>query len=145
MEIARSLPSSRRARLVPAAASLSIALAAGLAAWGTFGEESADAWEYVAVLGFIAVAAALVFGWIVPRGLRKESAGGTALALAVLGVLSIAVFWSGLPPVLAGGGIALGIAGWQAGRGSVLCRAAAVVAAFAIVGDVAVYIQDMAF
>ncbi|HXG77470.1 MAG TPA: hypothetical protein VNJ53_12970 [Gaiellaceae bacterium] len=145
MDIARSLPSGRPTRLAPAGAALSIALAAGLAAWGTFGEESADAWEYLAVLGFIAGAAALVFGWAVPRGLRRESAGGTALALAVLGLLSIAVFWSGLPPVLAGGGLVLGIAGWRAARDALLCRVAAVVAAFALVGDVAVYVQDMAF
>lgn len=120
-----------------------IALAAGLAAWGVFGDDPHDAWEYLAVLGMIAAGALIVFGWIVPRGLRKESAGATAIALSALGVLTIAVFWSGLPPVLAAGGLVLGVAGWSARTGAWLCRAATVVGAFAIVGDIVIYIGDM--
>ncbi len=126
-------------------AGLSVLLAAALAAWGTFGETHAEVGEYLIVLGFIGVAAAVVFGWVVPRALRKESAGATALVLSALGLLTIAVFWSGLPPVLATGGIVLGLAGWSATRGAGLCRAAAVLGAFAIAADVVVYIQDMAF
>jgi hypothetical protein len=122
---------------------LSIALAAGLAAWGTFGENDGERGEYVVVLAIIAVAALVVFGWIVPRGLRRESAGATALVLAVLAVLAIGAFWSGLPPVLAAGAVALGLAGWNARSGSWLCRAAVVIGLFAIVGDLVVYIQDM--
>lgn len=124
---------------------LGVALAAGLAAWGTFGEAGVEhsVTDYLVALAIIGVGAAVVFGWIVPRGLRKESAGGTAVALAVLAVLSIAMFWSGLPPVLAAGSVVLGLAGWNARRGAWLCRAAVVIAAFAIVGDLVVYIQDM--
>ncbi|HEX4747705.1 MAG TPA: hypothetical protein VFU99_12575, partial [Gaiellaceae bacterium] len=96
-------PATRSTALVCAV--LGVALAAALAAWGTFGEAGVEhsLTDYLVVLGIIGVGAAIVFGWIVPRGLRKESAGGTAVALSVLAVLSIAVFWSGLPPVLAAG------------------------------------------
>ncbi len=135
---------SRRDVALPAA--LAIVLAAGLSAWGTFGDHfhGDSIWEYAIILGFIAVASALVFGWIVPRGLRKESAGWAAVALSVLGFLTIATFWSGLPPVLAVGGITLGWAGRNARRGGFLCRAAIVIGGIAIAGDIAVYVQDLA-
>jgi hypothetical protein len=144
MEVAGSVGARSSARSITAIAAIgSVALAAGLAAWGTFGESNASVWGYVLVLAIIGVAAVAVFGWVVPRGLRRESAGATAVALSVLGVLTIAVFWSGLPPVLAAGGIVLGLAGWSAHTGAALCRAAVVIGVFALVGDVAVYIQDM--
>lgn len=137
-------PAARSITLVCAV--LGVTLAAVLAAWGTFGETGAEhnLTDYILVLGIIAVGAAIVFGWVVPRGLRKESAGGTAVALSVLAVLSIAVFWSGLPPVLAAGAVSLGLAGWNARSSLWLCRAAVVIGLFAIVGDVVIYIQDMA-
>ncbi|HSI97814.1 MAG TPA: hypothetical protein VK926_05585 [Gaiellaceae bacterium] len=127
-------------------ATFAVVLAAVLSAWGTFGDHfhASSIREYAIILGVIAVAAALVFGWVVPRGLRKESAGRTAVMLSVLGFLTIAIFWSGLPPVLAVGGIVLGWAGRSAARGSLACRAAIVVGAVAIVADVLVFVQDQA-
>jgi hypothetical protein len=130
--------------LVAGLALLGVALAAGLAAWGTFGDDNHETGDYLVVLAVIGVAALVIFAWIVPRALRKESAGATALVLAVLAVLTIGVFWSGLPPLLAAGAIALGSAGWNARSGATLCRAAVVIALFAVVGDVAIYIGDMA-
>jgi hypothetical protein len=127
---------------LPAAAAA--ALAAGLAAWGTFGDNGHGVGEYLIVLGIIAVVTAVVFGWVVPRGLRQEAAGTSALALSVVGLLTVAIFWSGLPPVLAAGGILLGWAGRDARRGSGLCRAAVAVGVFAIAADIAIYVQDMA-
>jgi hypothetical protein len=126
-------------------AALAAALAAGLAAWGTYGESHPETREYLVVLAIIAVATAAVFGWIVPRGLRRDSAATTALVLSVLGLVSIAVFWSGLPAVLAMGGIVLGWAGRNARHGSRLSIAAVAVGLFAIAADIAVYVQDMAF
>jgi hypothetical protein len=128
---------------VALAAVAGIALAAGLAAWGTFGEDDGERSEYIVVLAIIAVAALVVFGWLVPRVLRKNSAGVTAAVLAVLAVLSIAAFWSGLPPILAAGAITLGLAGWNAPSNAWLCRAAVVVGLFAVVGDIVVYVGDM--
>lgn len=130
--------------LVAVTALGSIALAGALAAWGTFGEDPHSTSDYLIVLAIIGVAALIVFGWAVPRGLRKESAGGTAVVLSALGLLTIAVFWSGLPPVLAAGGIVLGLAGWNARSGAWLCRTAVVVGLFVLTADVVIYIQDMA-
>lgn len=144
MEATGSLATRTASRSTGAAAFLGIGMAAALAAWGTFGDSPYKASDYFIVLGVIGVAAAVVFGWVVPRGLRKESAGGTAITLSVLGVLALVVFWSGLPPVLAAGGIVLGLAGWSARSGAWLCRTAVVVGLFALVADLVVYVQDMA-
>jgi hypothetical protein len=133
----------RAGTALPAAAAA--ALAAGLAAWGTFGDDGHGVGEYLIVLGIIAVATAVVFGWIVPRALRREEAGTTALVLSILGVATIAVFWTGLPPVLAMGGLVLGWAGRAAHRRRVLSYAAAALGAFALVANVVGYVQDMAF
>jgi len=136
--------SSYSRSLAAVVALLGVALAAGLAAWGTFGESDAKTSEYLIVLAIIGVAALVVFGWVVPRALRKESTGATALVLAVLSILTIGAFWAGLPPVLAAGALVLGIAGWDAPTRPWLCRAAVVIALCAVVGDVVIYIQDMA-
>jgi hypothetical protein len=62
--------------------------------------------------------AAFVFGWLVPRTTSAadaaERAAKRALLLSALAVVAIpALFWLGLPFVLAGGGIALGLVGRQ--------------------------------
>ena len=91
----------------------------------------------------IAVSARAVFGWIVPQAARPRSPGTPALVLAVLGLLTVLVFWSGLPPILAAGGGLLGWAGRDARVGSGLCRAA-IVAALALIADVAILVADSA-
>jgi hypothetical protein len=116
------------------------ALAAALAAWGTFGDEDHGWGEYVVVLAIIAVAALAVFGWAVPRWAGSPAAGRTALVLSVLGVLSIAAFWSGLPPVLAAGGAVLG---WAA-RDRTAGRVAIALGALVLLADLVVYVADMA-
>jgi hypothetical protein len=126
-----------RTAITPVAAA-STATAAALAAWGTFGEHGDQPWgEYLAVLGIIAVGALAVFAWVVPR---MEHTAGTGLVLSSLGVLAIAVFWSGLPVVLGAGGALLG---W-ASRERVLGKAAVALGVLAIVADVVVYVLDMA-
>lgn len=58
----------------------------------------------VMIVIFVAVGSLAVFGVVVPRGLRQD-AGRTAsyaLAVAVVGALSIVVLWTGLPVILAG-------------------------------------------
>jgi hypothetical protein len=122
-------------------AALAACLGAGLAAWGTFGDVDPDTGEYLAILGLIAVATAAVFGWVVPRGLRRKETGVTALVLSLLGLVTVAVFWSGVPPVLAMGGIVLGWAGRDARRGG-MSRAAVAVGLLALAADVAIYVQD---
>jgi hypothetical protein len=60
----------------------------------------------------ILVAAALVFGVILPRFVKSARAG---LILAIVGLLTIAVFWTGLPTIL-------GIAATKAGIDSAGAR-----------------------
>jgi hypothetical protein len=60
---------------------------------------------YLGLVGFIVVATAIVFGLVV-RTAAGSGAGTRALVLAIIGLLSTAVFWSGLPAVLAAGSVA---------------------------------------
>jgi hypothetical protein len=70
--------------------------------------EAHETSEIVTVLGGAAVVAAVVYGWVVPRGLSK-GAPGTALTLsAVAALLLLPAFWSMLPLVLGVAGAMLG-------------------------------------
>jgi hypothetical protein len=142
--IGSAVPSPLSKLLATTIALLGVGLAAALAAWGTYGEDNPSTRDYLIVLAIIGVAALVVFGWIVPRALTRSSPGATAIVLAVLAVLTIGVMWTGLPPVLAAGAAVIGIAGWDAPTRPWLCRAAVVIALFAVVGDIAVYVGDMA-
>jgi hypothetical protein len=124
-----------RTSIAPVAAG-SVAGAAALAAWGTFGETEDHWWSYLAVLAIIAVGALVVFAGVVPR---VERAGAVGVGLSAAALLAVAVFWSGLPVVLAAGGALLG---WTA-RDRPLGRAAIALAVLAIVADLAVYVADM--
>ena len=132
-------------RIAGPVAVVAIGLAVVLAAVGTWadgGGEDQGTQEFLIVCAVIALAGAAVFGWLVPRALDRGRLGATALTLSVLGLLSIAVFWSGLPPILAGGGALLGWAGRNAREGAGLCRAAMVVGILALLADLAVYVGD---
>lgn len=136
------------------AASTFVAFSAALAAWEAFrphshpAEETTPAGhedsllEYLVVLGIIGVATIVVFGVVVRRGLRTESAAGTALVLSTLGVLTVVAFWSGLPPVLAGGGIVLGWSSRQAGRRRWVAWTAIGLGVFALAADLVAYLPD---
>ena len=121
-----------------------VAVATAFAALGTFGDSGGDngAKDFLIVLAIVAVGGAVVFGWIVPRGLGREAAGASALVLSVVGLLTVAVFWTGLPPILAAGGILLGWAGRKADRGRMLCRAAILIGTIALAADVAIVLGD---
>jgi hypothetical protein len=60
--------------------------------------------------------AALLFARVVPGARESAGAGRTALVLAVLAVLTLAVFWSGLPQVLGPAAIVLGLAAPRSGE-----------------------------
>jgi len=132
-------------RIAGPVAVVAIGLAVVLAAVGTWADDGGQdqgTQEFLIVCAVIALAGAAVFGWLVPRALDRGRLGATALTLSVLGLLSIAVFWSGLPPILAGGGALLGWAGRNARDGAGLCRAAMVVGVLALLADLAVYVGD---
>jgi hypothetical protein len=88
----------------------------------------------------IAVGTAIVFGVVVPRAAAGDHAAGTALTLSLLGLLLAAVYWSGVPPVLALGGAVLARRGTQTG----LSRVAFGVGVLAVVADLAALIVDAA-
>lgn len=119
-------------------AALGVAVAAALTAWGTFGDEDNSAWEYLLVLAIILVAAAIVFGVVV----RRWASGRTAVILGVLAVLTLAVFWTGLPPVFAAGAIALGLDQRESGDAR-MGNIAAGLGVLAVVLDLVIYIADM--
>lgn len=144
-QAAIDIEAAARRAIGPVAAG-AIALAVALAAIGTYaGRSDSDhhaTREFLIVCAIIAVASALVFGWIVPKMLERTSFGTPALVLAVLGLLTVLVFWSGLPPILAAGGALLGWAGRDAARDSGRSRAAVVIAVLAVIADVAILIGD---
>ena len=120
-----------------------IAVATVLAAVGTYAStDEQGTKELLVVCAIIAIAAAVVFGLVVPRGLQREAAGATALTLSVLGLLAVPAFWAGLTPILAGGGALLGWAGRDAARGRGMCRAAIGIGALALLGYLAIYASD---
>ncbi len=66
--------------------------------------------EYVPILALIVLVTLGVFAWGVPSALNLYESGPSAVALALsgLGVVTLLLFWTGLPAVLATGGIVLG-------------------------------------
>jgi hypothetical protein len=124
-------------------AALAVAVAAALGAWGSFGDNG-DFGDYWPVLLIIAVLAAIVFGFAVPRAVRGAwPLARTGLVLSVLGLLTVAAFWSGAPPIFAFPGILLGYFARQRGESGV-ATAAIVVGVLAVVADIAIYIGDQA-
>jgi hypothetical protein len=79
----------------------------GSGEWG-FGDEH-DLIELPLLVAFAVAGSAVVFGVVVLRGMRAtpDRAARRALAVAVAGVASIVVFWTGLPVVLAAGAATL--------------------------------------
>lgn len=67
--------------------------------------------ELLLIAVFAAIGTAVVFGVVVARGLRRapEGTARVALVVAVVGLLSLAVFWTGLPAILAAGAAALAV------------------------------------
>ncbi len=113
---------------------------------GTPNHEDDALVSFVVVCGVIAVASGLVFGLFVPRALKRIAATGQAgvgaLVLSVLALLLVVPgYWTGLPPVLAAGGIVVGLAGRTATR-SGMAIAAVVIGLLAVVADVAIYALD---
>ena len=110
-------------RTAAAAGTTATALAALLALLFAHG------WREVAVVVPVLVAvAAWVFGYVVPRALRRAETGGIALALALpAALLVVPAFWSGLPLVL---GVAAVIVGNHGRHGRT--RPGAAIAALAL-------------
>src|SRR5690349_19997570 len=99
-------------------------------------------WPEIAVSGaIIGVVTAGIFGLVVPRALRKESAGGTALGLSIPAfLLTLPAFWSGLPLVLGVAGLVVGNAGRRARSGAGKCIVSVLLGALAVLGYTLIYV-----
>lgn len=96
----------------PTYAGLGVVVALVLTAVGTFANLGGEAEEgghtvseYLVVAGVIALGALVVFG-LVARAVTPANAGTFAVGFGVVGLLSVLVFWTGLPAVLAAGALA---------------------------------------
>jgi hypothetical protein len=113
---------STSASLAPAAAA-GIALATVFTAIGTFQDADDHAWrQMIVTFGIILVAAAITFG-LAARLVRRAADDPDRLArasvvMAVVAVLSLVVFWAGVPAVLAAGAVSLALAARQARDGA---------------------------
>ncbi|MEO6203764.1 MAG: hypothetical protein ABIO67_00030 [Mycobacteriales bacterium] len=99
----------------PALAALGLGLSAVLTCIGTFWsrndpkDNAHGMGDWLVAVGVAAVATALVFGLVV-RTASEGNPGRRALVSSVFGVLSVAVFWAGLPLVLAAAALACALA-----------------------------------
>jgi hypothetical protein len=80
----------------------------------------------------IAVGAAVVFGLVV-RTAKPATVERRGLILALVGVLSVAVFWTGLPAILAGGASCCALAqGPPSAKGKIALALSGLITAVAI-------------
>lgn len=134
----------KRRRELLAAAVAAVALSTTLNVIGVFTEEDIH-WLNLLVGFIVAVAgAALIIGWFARRAARRPaSAWKTGLVLSVIGLLLVAAFWSGLPPVFGVASIYLGGVARRAGATTAGTSAAAL-GVLAVAADVAAYATDIA-
>ncbi len=101
-------------------------------------------WREIAVsVSVLLISAIFVFGYVVPRALGQESAGGTALGLSIPALmLMLPAFWSGLPMILGVAAVLVGNAGRSARSGSGRCIAGLALGALAVLGYLAIYIGE---
>ena len=119
-------------------AALSFAVATAGTLWGAH-ERS----EIAICMGELILAAALIYGVLLPRKLARPSAHA-ALAVSITGaVLIVPAFWSGLPMVLGVAGVMLGKYALLAGKKRTTSIAAIVVGVSSFLGYLVVYVAEM--
>jgi hypothetical protein len=97
--------------------------------------------EYAVTLGGSIAVALLVFGWMIPRIGRPGRAG---LVTGLIGVLSLAAFWTGLPYVLGPAAVVLGLLGRARAGERVQGTVAVVLGALVTVAGIAAVVIDQA-
>ena len=105
----------RNERLVGA---LSVLVAIGSLAVANFVTEGENggAGPFIVTSVIAIVAAAVLFGRVVPSAIEGPRPARTALVLAALTILTGVVFWTGLPQVLGPAAIVLGLAAPRSGE-----------------------------
>ena len=99
----------------------------------------------VLVVVLVGVVTLGVFYWGVPWALGLEEPGASVVAVvtSLLALLTVVIFWSGLPPVLAAAGILLGWTQRSVVEGRFYAQAAIVLGAAALVLDVVWVVNDL--
>lgn len=133
-----------------------IVVAAGLAAFSVYanfgGTTSAadQASQESAVPAIIAVAVvlgAIAFGLVVPRVMRGARMSGWALGFAIVAIVTLAGYWSGLPVVFGAAALLLGTTGRRLrlsdGLKARLAMAAMILGGIAILADVVMTILSV--
>ena len=94
---------------IPRIAAAAALLAAVPAALMTLGD-GGSLREYLPILALIVLVTLGIFAWGLPSARDLDYAGpsAVALALSLLSVLTLLLFWTGIPAVLAAGAIVLG-------------------------------------
>lgn len=92
---------------------------------------------FLVSVAVILVLAAVIFGRVLPGA---GDAARTALILAIVALVTVAVFWSGIPQVLAPAAILLGYSATQSGRGGQAKAAVAIGAVAYVLSLVAVFV-----
>lgn len=123
-----------------AAALTAVALAAANFV-STETSENGGGVEYAVTLGGSIVVALVLFGWLIPR---TERPGRTGLVTGLIGALSLAAFWSGLPYVLGPAAIVLGLLGRARGSERGQGTAAVVLGALVTAAGIAAVVADQA-
>ena len=128
------------------AAAAAVLISTVLNALGVFTEDAIHWVNLLIGFAMALVAAALVFGLLVRRAERTPGrAAWWGLGFAVLALLTVPAFWSGLPPVFGVAAIYLGRTAWRTAeprpRAAILC---VVLGVAAILADVGAYATDEA-
>ncbi len=129
---------------LPKVAGLAALLAAVPPALETLAQEGGLR-DYVPILALIVLVTLGVFAWGVPSALSLDEPGPSVVGLALsgLGLLTVLLFWTGLPAVLATGGIVLGRTQLDVPEDRRLALAAIRVGAVSIVLYLLVFIADL--
>lgn len=125
-----------RSRIIGLVAAVVAAL---LAVYAVYGDSQAPQHQkdtLPSVVVSVLVVAALVYGLLVPWA-AKRSPGKAGLIVSIIGFLSMAAFWSGLPIVLGSAGAVLGLdaqerVGGKSGKATAAMIVGAVAAALCI-------------
>lgn len=99
--------------------------------------------EAVSMVALIAVVSGVLYGWAVPRSLRRGGSGSAGLAYAVVAALLVLpAFWTGLPFVLGVAAVIEGNAGRTARSGAGVSIAAVVLGALTSLFYLSIYVME---
>jgi hypothetical protein len=128
---------------LPRVAGRAALFAAVPAALGTLGQDGGVR-AYLPILVLIVLVTLGVFAWAVPSALAMYASGPSVVALTLsgLGLLTVLLFWTGLPAVLAMGGIFLARTQLDVPEDRFRARLAIKIGAAAIVLYLLVFVAD---